>query len=213
MVEEDRAHVDTLLDKLEEVGRGCRPLEDPRLFGNYSVVYTSTRRAPSERGQPSGGRFRGKVGRALFRTAGLFQSVLPGEPAPIVTNKVGFKIFGVLPGAVGLRGVVEPVGEGGDTVKVLFDPPVLSLAAGLHLRIGPPSSVQLATTYLDDRVRIGKGSRGSLFVFTRGGDADKADMDKVGTQTTSLQALVAFSLFFAGLLLGGLGLWMTGNPL
>jgi hypothetical protein len=39
---------------------------------------------------------------------------------------------------------------------------------------GPPSSVQLSTPYLDERVRLGKGSRGSLFVFTRGGPADQA---------------------------------------
>jgi hypothetical protein len=39
---------------------------------------------------------------------------------------------------------------------------------------GPPSSVQLSTPYLDERVRLGKGSRGSLFVFTRGGAADAA---------------------------------------
>jgi hypothetical protein len=39
---------------------------------------------------------------------------------------------------------------------------------------GPPSSVQLSTPYLDERVRLGRGSRGSLFVFTRGGAADEA---------------------------------------
>lgn len=41
-------------------------------------------------------------------------------------------------------------------------------------RTGPPSSVVLKTTYVDERVRLGKGSRGSLFVFTRGGAADAA---------------------------------------
>mgnify|MGYP001810428080 FL=1 len=43
---------------------------------------------------------------------------------------------------------------------------------------GPPSSVQLSTPYLDERVRLGKGSRGSLFVFTRGGAADQAGRQK-----------------------------------
>ncbi len=32
----------------------------------------------------------------------------------------------------------------------------------------------LSTTYLDERVRLGKGSKGSLFVFTRGGAAEQA---------------------------------------
>lgn len=66
------------------------------------VVYTSTRRAPSERGQPSGGRFRGTLGRTLFRTTGLFQSVL--EPG-IVTNKVG---LGPAPGVGGVAAVRLP---------------------------------------------------------------------------------------------------------
>lgn len=35
----------------------------------------------------------------------------------------------------------------------------------------------LSTTYLDERVRLGKGSKGSLFVFTRGGAAEQAGAD------------------------------------
>lgn len=49
-----------------------------------------------------------------------------------------------------------------------------------HPPPGPPSSVQLATTYLDETVRLGKGSRGSLFVFTRGGAADAAGERALG---------------------------------
>ena len=47
--------------------------------------------------------------------------------------------------------------------KVNFEPPVLSFMdnvnGGLHLRIGKESDVTLTTTYLDERVRVGKGSR------------------------------------------------------
>lgn len=50
----------------------------------------------------------------------------------------------------------------------------IALAAVAGLVAGPPSSVQLSTTYLDDKVRLGKGSRGSLFVFARGGAAERA---------------------------------------
>lgn len=59
-------------------------------------------------------------------------------------------------------------------VQVFFEPPVLSLPGGVHIRIGPPSSVVLKTTFVDERVRLGLGSRGSYFVFTRGGAADAA---------------------------------------
>jgi hypothetical protein len=60
------------------------------------------------------------------------------------------------------RGVLGPAAG--------IPPPAAAAAAAA----GPPSSVQLSTPYLDERVRLGKGSRGSLFVFTRGGPADAA---------------------------------------
>ena len=38
------------------------------------------------------------------------------------------------------------------------------------MRIGPPSSVVLDTTYLSDSVRLARGSRGSDFVFIKTND-------------------------------------------
>lgn len=59
---------------------------------------------------------------------------------------MAFRLLGLLPGAVALRGKVVPVqagqphGQGvageADTVKVLFEPPVLFLGSSLHIRIG-----------------------------------------------------------------------------
>jgi len=37
-------------------------------------------------------------------------------PSPHLCTQVEFKLFGVLPGAVGLRGTVQPVGTNEDTV-------------------------------------------------------------------------------------------------
>lgn len=50
---QQREEVDKLLDQLEAIGstQQPRPLENPLLFGNYDVAYTSTARAPTERGQ------------------------------------------------------------------------------------------------------------------------------------------------------------------
>lgn len=59
------------------------------------------------------------------------------------------------------------------SLQVLFEKPELCLG-GLSVRIGPPSSVILKTSYLDEAVRLGKGSRGSKFVFVRGGEAESA---------------------------------------
>lgn len=59
-------------------------------------------------------------------------------------------------------------------VQVSFEPPRVSLPGGISLAVGPTSSVVLSTTYLDERVRLGKGGRGSRFVFTRGGACEHA---------------------------------------
>ncbi|KAK9841011.1 hypothetical protein WJX81_005276 [Elliptochloris bilobata] len=179
--EEEQARVDALLEELEE--------------------------APRQDGKPAGGRFRTRWGRALFNTTGLFQSVL--EP-DLATNKVAFRLFGCVPGHVGLRGTVEPIGDDRDTVKVRFQRPEL-LLPGLALRIGPSSSVQLATTYLDARVRLGRGSRGSRFVFTRGGAADQAGMDAVGLHRTSLLGWTCLAVAGATCAWRSAALWRLGS--
>ena len=58
--------------------------------------------------------------------------------------------------------------------QVLFQPPRITLGRDINVPIGPKSSVVLTTTYLTPTFRLGKGSRGSLFVFTKGGPADNA---------------------------------------
>lgn len=250
---DQREEVDTLLERLaDEHGRQQhpRPLDDPLLVGDYDVAYTSTSRAQQERGQPAGGRFRGRLGRALFRTTGVFQSVLPlpegeegqgggGNNTPssssavaLAVNKVSFRLFGLIPGYVGLRGRCYPcarprppaavVGSGQQpaapdtsddndrsTVRVLFEPPVLALGP-VVARIGPPSSVVLTTTYLDDRVRLGRGSRGSLFVFKRGGAASEARMAEVGAEAPSVAGKICLAMALGALLLGGAVLWRSG---
>ncbi len=89
--------------------------------------------------------------------------------------QVGFKLFGFIPGFVGLRGQLKPVDSSKDTVQVDFKPSEICIA-GDSLSAGGSSDVTLKTTFLDSRVRLGQGSRGSLFVFTRGGASDSAGL-------------------------------------
>ncbi len=207
-----RAEADALISRLEAAG-AARPLENPMIFGDYVVAYVSV--GNRQLGAPAGGAFRGKLGRALFATRLLAQSVL--EP-DVVTNYVGFALFGGIPGGVGLRGRLVSVPEtpgGADdaaTAKVFFDAPVLSLnvLGGLHARIGPPSTVVLTTTYLDERVRLGRGSRGSRFVFTRGGAAAEAGMERVGLERTSRAGKAAVAAALAALI--GAGAWAASRP-
>jgi hypothetical protein len=53
MSAQQREQVDSLLEQLDSVGsqQQPRPLDNPLLYGNYNVAYTSTSRAQSERGQ------------------------------------------------------------------------------------------------------------------------------------------------------------------
>lgn len=87
-----------------------RPLDNDLIWGNYEVSYVSS--GSSQRGQraappllplqsfgcpfdprltahlspaAAGGRFRGSIGRAIFQTRGVYQSVLQPD---LVTNKV-----------------------------------------------------------------------------------------------------------------------------
>ncbi|KAK9816411.1 hypothetical protein WJX74_010715 [Apatococcus lobatus] len=173
-----RQTIDSLILQLQAIGeqQQPRPLENELIWGNYNVSYVSTQQAPNQKGQPAGGIFRTGPAKLIFQTTLLAQSILKPD---LVTNKVGFKLLGFIPGFVGLRGKLKPVENGKDTVRVDFEPSEICIA-GDSLRVGPSSDVTLKTTFLDERVRLGQGSRGSLFVFTRGGPSDAAGMDKVG---------------------------------
>jgi hypothetical protein len=214
--EKEKREADDIINELEEIGQGRRPLEDPMVFGNYNVSYVSM--GSRQYGQPAGGRFRTGLGKLLFRTTGLYQSVIQPN---VVTNKIEFKVFGFIPCSVGLRGTLRSIPEkkGGedcaDTAKVFFEPPVLTLPFGIHTSFGPESNVVLKTTYVDDRVRLGKGSRGSLFVFTRGGESENAGMDLVGLQKIQALGKVLISLAVVGMFSGGAALsyYYYANPL
>ncbi len=67
----------------------------------------------------AGGRFRNRVGRALFATTGLFQSCLQPD---LCVNQVAFRLFGVLAGSVALRGKILPLTDAGDDDTVVRQP-------------------------------------------------------------------------------------------
>jgi hypothetical protein len=165
----ERTAIDTLILELCERGKTQLPMLDPQLFNRYCVAYTST----TEKSAPAGGLFRGKLGRVIFRARGIFQHVL--RPSTVV-NVIPFKLLGVLFGAVALRGklrALDGTDFGPNGIGVVFEPPRLMLG-GIVFQFAKKSSVKLRTPYLSSRLRIGIGSRGSLFAFTRGGNADKS---------------------------------------
>ncbi len=66
-----RQRIDGNINKLIELSsRQSSPLENAALFNSYTVAYSSP--GPKQKGAPAGGRFRGRMGRLLFRTTGEF---------------------------------------------------------------------------------------------------------------------------------------------
>ena len=247
---EQRRATDANIALLEAVGATQTPnaLNNPLIFGDYDVSYVST--GGRQIGNPAGGRFRGGLGSALFRTVGLEQNLY--EP-DVVVNRVAFLVFGLIPGEVVLQGTFAPVeveaetaaeaaaardaarerdGVGatksakaekkrardgafavardaenekyagdGMTVRAHFESPRITLGGLPAFSVGPKSSVVLSTTYLDEDVRLGKGSRGSLFVFARKSAAqaerDRARWKVGGFGVSVMLACTAALVFFA----------------
>lgn len=151
--EPEKLAIEEIVAKLESL---CipEPLSSPLLFGDWDVAYSSNPTAP-------GGYYRSMLGRALLKTREMVQGVYAPD---IITNKVAFAAFGFLDGQVTLQGKLTAMDK--KWVEVVFESPHVQLGP-LKMQYGGNSSVKLATTYLDEVVRIGRGSRGSLFIFKR----------------------------------------------
>ena len=156
------------------------------LLGNYNVSYTLPN-APNER--PVGG----KWNQGPFSIESQWQHLLPKKRQDSVAQAVNmiivkvlvWRIYVILRGDAFRLSSVDrdrvsavrntPGGLSPRTVRADFDPPRVVLCtpskkALFSLSLGPTSSVFLDTTFCDDRVRIGKGSKGSRFVFVRSTD-------------------------------------------
>ncbi|GMJ15807.1 FIBRILLIN6, Probable Plastid-Lipid Associated Protein [Hibiscus trionum] len=132
------------------------PVKCPLIFGDWDVVYCSNPTSP-------GGGYRSAIGRLFFRTKEMVQTV---EAPDSVRNKVSFSAFGFVDGQVSLKGKLKALEN--QWIQVVFEPPELRVGA-MDFRYGGESEVKLQITYVDEKIRLGKGSRGSLFVFLRRG--------------------------------------------
>ncbi|KAJ4754917.1 Plastid-lipid associated protein PAP / fibrillin family protein [Rhynchospora pubera] len=130
------------------------PVKCPLIFGEWDVVYCSVPTSP-------GGGYRTAIGRLIFKTDEMVQVV---EAPDIVRNRVSFSLFGFIDGQVSLKGKLKILDE--KWIQVIFEPPELKIGS-LGFQYGGESEVKLEITYIDEKIRLGKGSRGSLFVFLR----------------------------------------------
>lgn len=168
-------------------------LDDPNLLGNYDVAYVGT--GSSQRGNPAGGRYRGSIGSLLFSNEGTYQHILKDDTtsAPgktVVINYIRGKLLGFLTLSVVLKGAIRQLSEGEisilrqrygtplskATVRATFEPPLIAVHTrfkdasskpAFTVRVGPTSTEDLDTPYVDSLARLGRGARGSTFVFRR----------------------------------------------
>ncbi|KAJ9167580.1 hypothetical protein P3X46_019201 [Hevea brasiliensis] len=132
----------------------AEPVRCPLIFGEWDVVYCSRPTSPW-------GGYRSALGRLVFRTKEMIQAV---EAPDTIRNKVSFSLLGFLDGEVSLKGKLKVLDE--SWIQVIFEAPQLKVGA-LEFQYGGQSEVKLQITYIDEKIRLGKGSRGSLFVFQR----------------------------------------------
>ncbi|KAG8375332.1 hypothetical protein BUALT_Bualt10G0089200 [Buddleja alternifolia] len=130
------------------------PVKCPLIFGEWDVLYCSNPTSP-------GGGFRSAFGRLVFKTKEMIQVV---EAPDTVRNRVSFSLLGFLEGEVSLKGKLTVLDE--KWIQVVFEAPELKVG-GVDFKYGGESEVKLQITYIDEKIRLGKGSRGSLFVFQR----------------------------------------------
>ncbi|XP_011008659.1 PREDICTED: probable plastid-lipid-associated protein 8, chloroplastic [Populus euphratica] len=140
----------------QELQKYCvaEPVRCPLIFGEWDVVYCSNPTSP-------GGGYRSAFGRLVFRTKEMIQTV---EAPDTVKNKVSFSALGFLDGEVSLKGRLKALDD--CWIQVIFEAPQLKVGS-LEFQYGGESEVKLKITYIDEKIRLGKGSRGSLFVFQR----------------------------------------------
>ncbi|VFQ60429.1 unnamed protein product [Cuscuta campestris] len=153
LAREDHIKVAEMVRELE---RFCveKPVNCPLIFGEWDVVYCSNPTSP-------GGLYRSALGRLFFKTKEMIQVL---EAPNIVRNRVCFSILGFIDGEVSLTGKLNVLDE--KWIEVIFKSPEIKIG-GLELAYGGESEVKLEILYVDEKMRLGKGSRGSLFVFRR----------------------------------------------
>ncbi|CAI8605834.1 unnamed protein product [Vicia faba] len=143
-------------EAVEELQKYCvkEPVKCPLIFGDWDVVYCSQPTSP-------GGGYRSAIGRLFFKTKEMIQVV---EAPDIVRNKISFTALGFFDGQVSLKGKLKPLDT--EWIQVVFEAPELKLGSW-KAQYGGQSEVKLRITYVDEKIRLGLGSRGSLFVFQR----------------------------------------------
>lgn len=171
--EPDRNEIEALIMQLAAKAANRSMITDKRLYDDYAVLYS----APSskENSPPVGGLLRTPLGKLLFRTRALFENFV--QPNTVV-NLLCFRFLGIIGGAVSLRGQVTFSPDGAsNSLCFQFEQPRLRIGPAVFA-YGPKPRIATTVKYLDDRIRITIGRRGSMFVFARRQANEMAEADE-----------------------------------
>ena len=141
---------------------GTDASHESQLLQRTQVVYVG--QSSSKKANAAGGRYRGRIGRALFRTDYLLQHVLPDA----AVNVIAFRLFGLIPGAAVLKGTWSKDFSVPSTVLVSFDLPRLAFAgaAARSACSSAPRPASASSTHSLPRMRICRGATSrTAFVF------------------------------------------------
>lgn len=152
--DDKKAAVDSWLVQKSE--GDCLPIDKQDLLGNYIVSYVSA--GKSQKGNPAGGNYRGRIGRLLFKTTGLYQHLLDEETENSqgrieVINLVVGRLLTILELNVVLRGFARRLNTtekqqvpllGVNALEAEFESPRIMLRVGgllSKIPLMPPSFI------------------------------------------------------------------------
>ena len=152
--EATRTEISELIESLEAGWAGTDAFSSEQaqfLLRNTEVCYVG--QSSSNKANAAGGKYRGRLGRALFRTEALFQHVLSPD---VAVNVIRFRLFGLIPGQAVLRGAWRRSLDSAEllslqrngsralspnTIAVDFESPRVQLGGVLNMQFGPSSRV------------------------------------------------------------------------
>ncbi|GMI18124.1 hypothetical protein TrLO_g1546 [Triparma laevis f. longispina] len=205
------------------------------LYGDYAVLRTFNPSSPNPNSSNAAGgkwvRSNGITGR-FFKVEGLFQNIVKEEGKPSAVNLVLLSFLSrLLCITVVLKGdcsfltsseITEivskrktPNGLTSNSVRASFNSPMFRLSLlgyrspfGVTFRLGPSSKVILDASYVDSKLRIGKGASGVRFILQRVTEGFKKDL---WIPVVNSRFVVGKKGIIGGLMSAGLGLIFKGG--
>lgn len=188
-----RTEKDNVISIVEQILASSGPPpspNDPRLYTCFSVLYSATPKSSQQKSPAVGGYLRSPLGRLLFQTTGLFQHLIQPD---VIVNLLQFRLFGFIKGMVTLYGNVSADENDTRNLEINFETPRTRIGGALF-QYGETSRLSLRICYIDDRIRIDRGTRGTYIVFLRRPSPDSWPEADSWKQVVSAKALPTWIL-------------------